>query len=190
MSALLSGATNPVQTSDKRARTLSSSNGVTAGSLMRGEGLSDTSRDRAEITGVLIRYATGIDRRDWELFRTCWTEDTDADYGRKIGHFHGADEITAHMVTAHADMGPTWHRLSNFVIEVDGDSATARTYVHAVLMVNKNHPDRWLDVVSHYDDILARTATGWKISSRRVGKARVLDSGPSPTQGTGDRLQE
>ena len=36
---------------------------------------------RADVADVLVRYATGIDRRDWELFRTCFTEDCDADYG-------------------------------------------------------------------------------------------------------------
>ena len=32
-------------------------------------------RDRADITEVLLRYATGIDRRDWATFRTAFSED-------------------------------------------------------------------------------------------------------------------
>jgi len=36
---------------------------------------------RADVADVLVRYATGIDQRDWALFRTCFTEDCEADYG-------------------------------------------------------------------------------------------------------------
>lgn len=37
--------------------------------------------DIEQITAVLVRYATGIDSRDWNLFRTCFTEDCRLDYG-------------------------------------------------------------------------------------------------------------
>jgi 3-phenylpropionate/cinnamic acid dioxygenase small subunit len=140
--------------------------------------LNDSVRDRTDITDVLVRYATGIDRRDWALFRTCWAEDIDANYGRGIGHFHSADEITNYMTEAHADMGPTWHRLSNFSIEVDGDTATARTYLHAVLNVDKGDSDRWMEVMGHYDDLLVRSAAGWKIQRRRVGRPRITGTQP------------
>ncbi len=147
-----------------------------------GEGMTISTEmlgDRLEITDVLVRYATGIDRRDWPLFRTCWTDDVDANYGRGIGHFHTADEITEFMTRSHAVMGPTWHRLSNFTVEVEGDRATTRTYLHAVLNVDKEDPDRWMDVTGHYDDTLVRTPAGWRISRRRCGRARVVGSRPA-----------
>ena len=34
---------------------------------------------RQDVADVLVRYATGIDRRDWALFRACFTEDCDVD---------------------------------------------------------------------------------------------------------------
>ena len=37
--------------------------------------------DRQDIADVLLRYATGIDRRNWPLFRTAFTEDCELDYG-------------------------------------------------------------------------------------------------------------
>ena len=55
----------------------------------------DLDRDtRDAVTDVLVRYASGIDGRDWPLLRTCFTDDCDADYG-DIGHWRGGDEITA-----------------------------------------------------------------------------------------------
>jgi hypothetical protein len=125
--------------------------------------------DRLDITEVLVRYATGIDRRDWELFRTCWTDDVDADYG-EAGQWDSADALTSFMEASHAGMGHTMHRLSNLAITVDGDAATARTYVDAVLMA----PDggSGLNPVGFYDDELVRPADGWRIRRRTFTSVR------------------
>lgn len=61
--------------------------------------------DKSEIGEVLIRYATGIDQRDWDLFRTCWTPDVVADYG-EIGQFAGIDVLTDFMFASHNT--PMW----------------------------------------------------------------------------------
>ena len=84
--------------------------------------------DHAQIGQVLIRYATGIDRKDWPLLRTCWTDDVVVDYDT-LGQYTCADKLTEVMKQTHENMGPTYHRLSNFVIDVDGDrAAVAPTY--------------------------------------------------------------
>ena len=67
---------------------------------------------------MLLRYATGVDQRDWELFRTCFTDDCDADYG-SIGHWHSGDEITEWMRVAHEPAGHTMHRITNVVVDRD-----------------------------------------------------------------------
>ncbi|MBL7500612.1 nuclear transport factor 2 family protein [Frankia sp. CNm7] len=139
--------------------------------------MTDLREDQAQISEVLTRYSTGIDRRDWELFRTCWTEDVEADYGLR---FSGVDAITEYMTTAHRDMGDTRHQLSNFVIDVAGDRATARSYVHAVLMVRPDDPNAWIDVIGSYDDVLLRTADGWRISRRAFHLVRMLNSNVTP----------
>ena len=67
---------------------------------------------REDVAEVLVRYATGIDRRDWALFRSCFTDDCEADYGA-IGGWHAADEITAWMRETHEPCGHTMHRITN-----------------------------------------------------------------------------
>jgi hypothetical protein len=57
--------------------------------------------DHELIGDVLVRYATGIDTKDWPLFRTCFTDDVNADYG-DIGVWNGVDEIAEYMAAAHA----------------------------------------------------------------------------------------
>lgn len=57
--------------------------------------------DRQDISDVLLRYATGIDRRDWELFRTAFTKHCELDCG-EIGTWHGVEAVTEFMETSHA----------------------------------------------------------------------------------------
>jgi hypothetical protein len=128
--------------------------------------------DKEQIAEVLIRYATGIDFKDWALLRTCWTEDVDVDYG-EVGRYAGADAITGLMEQLHNAMGPTYHRLTNFAIVVDGDRATARSYVHAVLQAIPDDAASWVEALGHYDDELVRTPDGWRIARRTTRIARV-----------------
>lgn len=137
-------------------------------------------QDRQEITDVLVGYASGIDRRDWSRFRSCFTPDVHADYGAEVGEWHDLEAFTEYMRVMHQDMGATQHMLSNFVIDVDGDTATASTYVHAVLVVSDD-PPVWYEPVGRYEDRLVRTDDGWRIAQRTFHHARMTSSPPRPT---------
>jgi len=135
--------------------------------------------DTEQIADVLIRYATGIDSKDWPLLRSCWTDEIDVDY-QQLGHFTSPDALTDVMRQLHENMGPTYHRLSNFVINVEGDQATVRSYVHAVLMLQPDDDTNWVDALGHYDDVFVRTADGWRINKRVSRTARTLAVATSP----------
>ncbi len=134
--------------------------------------------DEAAIVKVLTRYATAIDRCDWPLFRSCWTDEVDLDYG-DVGRFTDPEELTKLFSQLHDPMGPTYHRLTNFVIAIDeaGDTATARTYVHAVLMLTPDDGANWVEAVGHYDDELVRTDDGWRIHRRTTKTPRITTGG-------------
>ena len=136
--------------------------------------------DKEQIGEVLVRYATGIDSKDWPLFRSCWTDEIDVDY-QQLGRFTSADALTEVMTRLHENMGPTYHRLSNFVIAVDGDRATARSYVHAVLMLQPDDSTNWVDALGHYDDVFVRTQGGWRIRERLSRTPRTLAGGDLAT---------
>jgi 3-phenylpropionate/cinnamic acid dioxygenase small subunit len=126
--------------------------------------------DRQEISDLLVRYATGIDRRDWPLFRTVFTEGCELDYG-EIGVWKGADAVTDFMEQAHAMAGHTMHRLTNQVITIEGDKATTRTYIDGVIMLSDNQAG--VNALGFYDDEVVRTADGWRIARRRFTQVRV-----------------
>ncbi|MGH3637776.1 MAG: nuclear transport factor 2 family protein [Mycobacterium sp.] len=126
--------------------------------------------DRQDISEVLLRYATGIDRRDWPLFRTAFTDDCELDYG-EIGTWHGVDAVTEFMETSHAMAGHTMHRLTNQVITVDGDRAASRTYVDGLIMFGE--AGSGVNAIGFYDDEIVRTDGGWRIARRRFTPVRV-----------------
>lgn len=118
---------------------------------------------RQDVADVLVRYATGIDRRDWDLFRTCFTDDCETDYG-EIGVWHGVDEITEWMRVVHDACGHTLHRITNIVVSAAADGVTARSYVEALVL----GPDNGAGVraTGYYDDELVDTLDGWRITRR------------------------
>jgi len=132
---------------------------------------------RQAVADVMVRYATGIDRRDWALFRTCFTDDCDVDYG-DIGHWHGAEAVTAWMDEVHAQCGPTLHRITNQAVVAKGDGVAARAYVDAVVMGADGLTG--VRATGHYDDELVRTDDGWRIARRRFTLVLAEPVGAAP----------
>jgi 3-phenylpropionate/cinnamic acid dioxygenase small subunit len=132
------------------------------------------------VSEVLVRYATGIDRRDWELFRSCFTDDCVVNYGTlptgEVLEWSSADDIAAWMETAHKPMGHTLHRITNQRVEGGATSATACCYVDVLLMT----PDGELIMngAGFYDDRLVLTTDGWKIAHRTFTAVR-MQPGPA-----------
>ena len=143
--------------------------------------------DKEQIAEMLIRYATGIDSKDWPLLRSCWTDEIDVDY-QQLGRFTSAEALTDLMRQLHENMGPTYHRMSNFVINVDGDRATVRSYVHAVLMLQHDDSTNWVDALGHYDDVFVRTPDGWRIHERVSRTARTLTGGDFAAEAAKGRI--
>ena len=125
--------------------------------------------DREELIELTIRYATAIDSRQYQLLSTVFTADAELDYG-EVGRWTGVAEVTEFMDLAHAGAANTMHRMSNQVIAVDGDTATARTYVDALIL----GPDgSGVNAIGFYDDEAVRTADGWRISKRTFTSVRL-----------------
>lgn len=122
-------------------------------------------QDERSINAVLLAYASAIDRRDWALFRTCFTEDCSADYG-DFGRWNTAVALTQFMQDAHAQLGSTLHRISNIRLTAKRDGVDAVSYVDAILKPQNDHGPVHRAMGS-YDDFLVRTGNGWRIARRR-----------------------
>lgn len=100
--------------------------------------MADVVADKQEITEVMTRYCYAVDFRDLEQLRTVFTPDVQATYvleavGMDDVHVAGVDALIEWLgatLPALGDPAPR-HAMTNFLIEVDGDTARSRNYMGA-----------------------------------------------------------
>lgn len=124
--------------------------------------------DRDEIVDLTIRYATAIDSQQYSLLTTVFTDDAHVDYG-EVGQWTGGAAVATFMEAAHAVATHTMHRMSNQAIDVNGDTATVRTYVDALILFEGGGANP----IGYYDDHVARTDEGWRITRRTYTSVRL-----------------
>ena len=120
--------------------------------------------DRLDVAEVLSRYAQGLDTRDFELVRACFTADAVIEYSSLPAFPGGFPAFLEHTRSTVLQLASTQHLIGNHIITVDGDSATCSSSVLASQYAANN--DNWT-TAGRYDDVLARTPDGWRITHRR-----------------------
>ena len=131
---------------------------------------------RQDVADLLVRYATGIDQRDWKLLRSCFTDDCVIDYGA-IGRWTSGEAVTEWMRATHEPLRHTLHRITNQAVVYDGEIVTARSYVDAIVLGPDNL--RGAQAFGYYDDVLVETDDGWKIARRRYTMVRLQGIEPA-----------
>jgi len=135
-----------------------------------------TAEERFAILDTIYRYATGIDARDWALFRTAFTDDATVDFG--FAQWTDGDSFATFMRETHDPAGRTLHRMSNTVVtRTDEGELTARTYGDAVVLQADNVTGTIAN--AWYDDTFAATEDGYRISSRTVHMISMRAIGPN-----------
>ena len=124
-------------------------------------------QDRLDITDVLYRYASTIDRFDWDGVRSTLADDLVAQYGN-ADPVTGGEAVAEWIGAASAEVVWQHHFLSVYHVDVEGDRATALVY-HTSHQVFEADPDAAKLLVGRYDVELRREVDGWKISRLRLG---------------------
>jgi ketosteroid isomerase-like protein len=119
-------------------------------------------QDRTEITDVLYRYASTIDRFDLDGLRSVLADDLWAQYGN-ADPVSGGDAVAAWIGEAIANVVWQHHLLSVYHVEIDGDRAGALVY-HTSHQVFEDDPETAKLIVGRYDCELRRERDGWRIS--------------------------
>src|SRR3954449_11193499 len=119
-------------------------------------------QDRLDITDVLYRYASTIDRFDYEGLRSTVSDDLVAQYGN-ADPVSGGDAVIAWIGEFTADVVWQHHFLSVYHVDVDGDHAKALVY-HTSHQVFSSEPEAPKLLVGRYQNELRRAGDGWKIS--------------------------
>lgn len=121
--------------------------------------------DRDAIIDCLHRLARGIDRLDDELIRSAYHPDA--------RDFHGAvfeggpEEYIMWLHRAHAHRMTSQHFLTNFTVDVDGDTAHVETYFMAPIR-RADAPARVGLACGRYVDRFEKRGGDWRILVRVV----------------------
>jgi 3-phenylpropionate/cinnamic acid dioxygenase small subunit len=127
--------------------------------------------DRAAISDVQLRYATGVDTRDWRLFRSCFTDEIETDFSSAAGsppQRVKADDWVELVRRTINGMRATQHTITNQVITLNGDEATCVAYVQARHHLPNETGGSDQVMYGYYTNRLVRTAGGWKIRARKL----------------------
>ncbi len=129
--------------------------------------------DRTAISDVVYAYATGLDRRDWPLYRSIFTDPIEMMFdsaGIRSGTY-SADDWVKSAKRLFAGFSATQHSSSNHTHEIRGDAATCVSNMQAEHFVAREDGDglaegaeRWT-LGGYYVNELVRLPDGWKLAA-------------------------
>ena len=127
--------------------------------------------DKAAISDIQLRYATGLDMRDWATFRSCFTDEIETDFTSVFGgqpRKVSADRWTESARRTVSGLQATQHMITNHVITIDGDEALCIAYVQAQHYLPNDRGESTQTMGGYYTNRFVRTAVGWRIRSCKL----------------------
>lgn len=125
--------------------------------------------DQAAIERLLLEYGRTLDARDFAAYSRLFAKE--GEWKGALGSFRGPAAIQAAMEKIFADAagdipkGGNFHVMSNFVIDVQGDRATARSmFIFYKMQGNKPVAE----VAGRYEDVLVREGGAWRFLVRNA----------------------
>ena len=134
--------------------------------------------DEASIRNTIARFADSATRADYAMFRSVWAADGEFIIGETT-HSKGADDNVALVRKLRAEKEFFVQFAIPGVIEIDGDSATTRTFIHESA---RGPGEKYYRNHAIAFDRLQRTETGWVFTSRSF---QYLWLDVTPFSGTG-----
>jgi hypothetical protein len=123
--------------------------------------------DRLEINELLVRYSHAVDTRDWALFATVFTPDAVIDYTEMGGPRGTVPETVEFLSSTMPTFSSYQHMVGNTVLELDGDTAKARTICFNPMVLDRGEGATHVFFCGlWYRDALVRTPDGWRIKER------------------------
>ncbi|MCU1346043.1 MAG: nuclear transport factor 2 family protein [Acidimicrobiia bacterium] len=121
--------------------------------------------DERDIRKVLLRYTRGVDRRQWDMVRSCYHPDAIDEHG----DFRGTlDEFISMIQVGLTRYESTNHFMGNITIDIDGLTARSEAYTIAFhrLAPRGDKPARDHIVCFRYVDDFEKREGQWRIAHR------------------------
>lgn len=122
--------------------------------------------EHSEISALLYRYARAVDSKDWELYRSVFTEDAHIDYS-SAGAVVGTRDDVVDWFAANFGVIPwSMHYITNIeILDGDGDTATVRAMFYNPMQLPGMSEMSACGGYYHHE--LVRTPDGWRSHSLR-----------------------
>lgn len=121
---------------------------------------------------TLYRYASAVDRRDWALYRSQFTDTVTVDFSSFSPGLEprtvSADDWVAEVIPLFTGLAATQHAMSNPLAMVEGDTAAITMYVQARHVYDPDDPASWYTVGGYYDNTAVRDAGRWLLTGVRL----------------------
>jgi hypothetical protein len=121
--------------------------------------------DQLDIEALLYRYARGVDTKDWDTYRSVFTEDAHIDYSSAGAIAGTREEVIAWLAAGFATIPWSMHYITNIEADITGDTATVRAmFYNPMQLPGMTEPSA---CGGYYHHELVRTADGWRSRSLR-----------------------
>ena len=131
----------------------------------------DASEELA-VAETVYRYATGVDRRDWALYRSLFADTVAIDFSSYDSDLPlrqmSADEWVAEVVPVFTGLAATQHSMTNPLAIIDGNTAAITMYVQAHHVFDPTDAASWYTIGGYYEDTLARVNGRWLLTGVRL----------------------
>lgn len=122
--------------------------------------------EHADISALLYRYARAVDSKDWELYRSVFTEDAQIDYSSAGAIVGTRDDVVDWFAANFGVILWSMHYITNIeVLDTDGDAATVRAMFYNPMQLPGMAEMSACGGYYHHE--LVRTPDGWRSRSLR-----------------------
>jgi 3-phenylpropionate/cinnamic acid dioxygenase small subunit len=126
-----------------------------------------SAEDKLAVAECVYRYATGVDTRDWAMYRSLFADEVEIDFSSYdpglLPVTVAADDWVAGMKPLFGGLAVTQHMMSNPLVELEGDSAQITMYVRAHHVFEPEDPESYYTVGGYYRNRLVRERGNWKL---------------------------
>lgn len=120
--------------------------------------------DKVEIQQAVARYTMAVDAKRWDDLDRVFAPGAVVDFTPNGGVRSTYPEVTSYLREAMGIFAASQHYVTNFVVDVDGDSARGRFYVLTQMVTIADGADRLLADGGYYDAAFVRHGDEWRIT--------------------------
>ena len=128
--------------------------------------------DESDLRDLIHRYALGLDTRDWELWRSIFTDDVVIDLSdyepdpppRRLP----IDRFLGYTQRLFAGFDATQHLIGTHRFAIHGDRATITAHMRAEHWLTSGQGTDRYTMYGTYTDDCVRTPDGWRVSAVKL----------------------